>query len=166
MVTKTEDLFRIFVYIGLGVLGSGWIMMTLWNIAGSRQAIRCRKEYLKALLSQEMGWFDTQNQSEISAQFSLDTSAYQAAISEKIPLALYIIAMGISGLIVAFINGWLLTLVLLAVFPPMIGSFYFVAVILQNKTKKEERCYAKAGGRAEQALSSIKTVKMLNGQNY
>jgi ATP-binding cassette subfamily B (MDR/TAP) protein 1 len=89
--------------------------------------------------------------------------AFQGAISDKIPLVLYVIAMGISGLIVAFVSGWLLTLVLLSVFPLLIGSMYLYMKNVQNKGKREEKSYSSAGGKAEQALAAIKTVKMLNG---
>jgi ATP-binding cassette subfamily B (MDR/TAP) protein 1 len=89
--------------------------------------------------------------------------AFQGALSDKIPLVLYVVAMAISGLIVAFISGWLLTLVLLAAFPVTIGSMYLFMRNVQQKGKREQKNYSIAGGRAEQALSAIKTVKMLNG---
>ncbi len=89
--------------------------------------------------------------------------AFQGAISDKIPLVMYVIAMAISGMVVAFARGWLLTLVLLGVFPIIIGSMYLFMYNVQNKGKREEKSYSVAGGRAEQALAAIKTVKMLNG---
>lgn len=141
-------------------------MIAAWMITGERQSITCRKRYLKALLSQEIGWFDYVNQAEISSQFSTDTLAFQAAVSDKIPLVLYVISMGVSGLIVSFIKGWLLALVLLGVFPLVIGSVYLCMYNIQSKGKREDKNYIMAGGRAEQALSAIKTVKMLNGEEY
>jgi ATP-binding cassette subfamily B (MDR/TAP) protein 1 len=92
--------------------------------------------------------------------------AFQGALSDKIPLVLYVIAMGISGLVVAFIRGWLLTLVLFGAFPVTFGSMYLYMYNVQHKGKRELKSYAVAGGRAEQALSSIKTVKMLNGEEF
>lgn len=69
-------------------------------------------------------------------------------------------------MVVAFSKGWLLTLVLLGVFPVLLGSMYLYMYNVQNKGKREEKSYAVAGGRAQQALAAIKTVKMLNGENY
>lgn len=37
---------------------------------------------------------------------------------------------------------------------------------IQTKGQKEQKSYDIAGGRAEQALAAIKTVKMLNGEEY
>ncbi len=63
--------------------------------------------------------------------------AFQGAISDKIPLVLYVVAMAVSGFIVAFTRGWLLTLVLLGVFPLLLGSMYLYMFSVQNKGKKE-----------------------------
>lgn len=45
--------------------------------------------------------------------------------------------MAISGMVVAFARGWLLTLVLLGVFPVIIGSMYLYMYNVQNKGKRE-----------------------------
>lgn len=63
--------------------------------------------------------------------------SFQGALSDKIPLVLYVIAMGISGFVVAFIKGWLLTLVLLGVFPLIILSMYLYMYNVQTKGKRE-----------------------------
>ena len=84
-----------------------------------------------------MGWYDMINQAELSSQFSADTMAFQGAISDKIPIVLYVIAMGITGLIIAFVNGWLMTFVLFACFPVIILSMYLYMRNIANKSKKE-----------------------------
>lgn len=69
----------------------------------------------------------------------------------------------ISGFVFAFVTGWLMTLVLLATMPALAiaGGLYMKAI--GDKDKQEQAAYNKAGGLAEQALSSIKTIKQLNG---
>lgn len=52
LVQDTRDVLLKFVYIGLGVIVFGWVMVACWNIAGERQAIRCKTKYLESLLSQ------------------------------------------------------------------------------------------------------------------
>lgn len=63
--------------------------------------------------------------------------SFQGALSDKIPLVMYVVAMAISGFIVAFVKGWLLTLVLLGVFPLIILSMYLFMYNVQTKGKKE-----------------------------
>lgn len=61
-VNQSRDIMWNFLEIGLGVFVASWLMLGCWMIAGERQAIRCRKKYLAALLKQEVGWFDRVNQ--------------------------------------------------------------------------------------------------------
>ena len=81
------------------------------------------------------------NQAELSSQFSADTTSFQGAMGDKIPIVLYVFAMGISGLIVAFVNGWLMTFVLFASFPVIILSMYMYMKNIGSKVKKEEKAY-------------------------
>lgn len=66
-----------FVYLSICVFVSGWTMVTFWMITGERQANKCRKAYLQALLAQDIGYFDCLNQAELSSRFTLDTSSFQ-----------------------------------------------------------------------------------------
>lgn len=61
-VNQSREIMWNFLEIGLGVFLASWIMFGCWMMAGERQAIRCRKKYLGALLKQEIGWFDRVNQ--------------------------------------------------------------------------------------------------------
>ena len=72
----------------------------------------------------------------------------------------------VAGFVFAFISGWLMSLVVLAVIPALIISGFFYISIVSNKDEVEQKNYSEAGGRAEQAISSIKTIKQLNGQQF
>ena len=76
------------------------------------------------------------NQAELSSQFSSDTMAFQGAISDKIPIVLYVIAMAIAGIIISFVRGWLLALVLFASFPVIVLSMYLYMNNIQKKAKR------------------------------
>ena len=69
----------------------------------------------------------------------------------------------IAGFIFAFITGWLMTFVVLATFPALAIAGFFYMKVIGEKDKVTKQRYHKAGGKSEQALSSIKTVKQLNG---
>lgn len=130
MVSKSFDAFLIFIWVGLGAFACGWLMFACWMITGERQAIACRKAYLRSLLSQEIGWFDVINQTELASRFASDTFAFQGAIGEKISTLLMTFSTLIAGFIIAFITGWLMTLVILTSIPAfgIAGYFYIKAV--------------------------------------
>jgi hypothetical protein len=39
----TLDMLLIFIYLGVAVFVTGWIMIGSWAITGERQSIECRK---------------------------------------------------------------------------------------------------------------------------
>jgi ATP-binding cassette subfamily B (MDR/TAP) protein 1 len=73
------------------------------------------------------------------------------------------LGMFIAGFAIAFNYGWLMTFVLLVSIPAIGLTGYVFMRSIQQKDQKSSKDYAEAGGLAEQALSAIKTVKMLNG---
>lgn len=42
--------------------------MTLWSIAGERQTQKLREMYVRSVLAQEIGWFDTAGATELSTK--------------------------------------------------------------------------------------------------
>jgi len=47
-----------FTYLGIGASCAGYLEIYCFEVAGMRQANRIRRQYLTALLRQEMGFFD------------------------------------------------------------------------------------------------------------
>ncbi len=74
-------------------------------------------------MKQEVGWFETQNQTEIAPQFIANTLLYHMAIGEKISNFIMNVFLFISGLVIALIRGWELSLVLLGFSPLLIYSW-------------------------------------------
>ena len=87
------------IYFVLGIIGLvlGYLGMACWMIAGENQSIKFRKEYFKALLRQEIAWFDMINPYELNSKVSNDTTAIQGALGEKFFSFFYISSLCISG---------------------------------------------------------------------
>ena len=154
---------NIFFYVGLGALFSSWISFGAWTILSERMAVKCRKAYMKSLLRQDVGWFDTQNQFELSSNFNADALAYQRATGEKIGSMFNLMAMFICGAIIALLIRWTMALVILASLP-IIGAVIILFIyLIHKKNSIFQSDYEKADACAHQALNSIKTVKALNG---
>lgn len=64
----------------------------------------------------------------------------------------------IGGFVVAFLKGWLLTLVLLASIPLLVASGGIMSVIISKTASRGQGAYANAANVVEQTISSIRTV--------
>ena len=124
-------------------------MTACWIIAGERQAIRCRKIYLDALLKQEIGWFDRIDQTQLSSKFSTETYSFHGAIGEKVGTFIKVISTLVAGFVIAYIKGWKMALVVTAGIPAIGFAGFIYVTILQGKDKKTSANYSEAGGKAE-----------------
>ncbi|KAJ9559878.1 hypothetical protein OSB04_005038 [Centaurea solstitialis] len=144
--------FLAFVYIAI-VVGSGAFLEGFcWGRTAERQSTRIRTKYLKAILRQQVGYFDTTLEaSRVTTSISIDTLNIQGILSEKIPNFITNMWMFIAAEITGLYICWRLAIVAV---PAMIVLRKQLSI---NEEKLQE-AYAVAGGIAEQALSSIKTV--------
>lgn len=67
----------------------------------------------------------------------------------------------IGGFVVAFVKGWLLSLVMLACIPPVVLAGGAVSKMLAKISSKGQASYGDAGNVVEQTIGSIKTVSSI-----
>lgn len=66
----------------------------------------------------------------------------------------------IGGFIIAFIKGWLLTLVMLSSIPPLVIAGAGLAIVIARMATRGQTAYAKAAIVVEQTIGSIRTVRI------
>ncbi|VVB07722.1 unnamed protein product [Arabis nemorensis] len=134
-----------FVYLGLGTLVAAFLQVACWVITGERQAARIRNLYLKTVLRQDIGFFDVETSTgEVIARMSGDT-------------VLILDAM-------AFVKGWLLTLVMLTSIPLLAVAGAAMSIMFAKASSQEQAAYAKASTVVEQTFGSIRTVASFTGE--
>lgn len=63
-------------FIGIGVLVATYVYMLTWTYTGELNAKRIRERYLKAVLRQDIAYFDTIGAGEIATRIQTDTRMY------------------------------------------------------------------------------------------
>uniref|UniRef100_A0ACD5XRS8 Uncharacterized protein n=1 Tax=Avena sativa TaxID=4498 RepID=A0ACD5XRS8_AVESA len=136
-----------------------------WTITGEKQATRIRSLYLSSVLRQDISFFDVEiTTGKIVSRMTNDTVLVQDAIGEKVGKFLQLVASFIGGFVVAFVNGWLLSLVMLASIPPVVIAVGAVAKVISTISSKGQGSYNDAGDVVEQTIGAIKTVASFNGE--
>nr|GEU68948.1 ABC transporter B family member 11-like [Tanacetum cinerariifolium] len=69
------------------------------------------------------------------------------------------------GFVIAFSEGWLLSLVLLSAIPPTVISASIMTVMVTKLMSKSQSAYLVGAAVVEQTISSIKTVASFTGEN-
>lgn len=111
-------------------------------------------------MSQEMGFFDKEENSTGALATRLATDAYQMheLVSQIMKLSFQTIVTVCLSLGFAFSKSWRLTLVILAIIPLLAASQYFAIGALTGFSAKTKKAYEQSGRVASEAISNIRTV--------
>ncbi|XP_071708331.1 ABC transporter B family member 15-like [Rutidosis leptorrhynchoides] len=138
-----------------------------WSRTADRQTSRLRWTYLKAVLRQEVAYYDLNvtSMADIIESVSSDSLIIQEVISEKVPVFVMNVAASGGAYVVAFMLLWRLAIVgvpfvILLILPGLIYGR-----VLMSLSRKMREANNKAGAVAEQAISSIRTVYSFVGES-
>ncbi|VVA35378.1 PREDICTED: ABC transporter [Prunus dulcis] len=153
------------VYVAVGAAAAAFLQMSCWMVTGERQAARIRSLYLKTILRQDVGFFDKEiNTGEIVGRMSGDTVLIQEAMGEKVGTFIQLIATFVGGFVVAFVKGWLLTLVMLSSIPLVVLSGAVMRILISKMASSGQTAYSVAATVVEQTIGSIRTVASFTGE--
>ncbi|XP_062227317.1 ABC transporter B family member 19-like [Phragmites australis] len=159
MMKDVKQISLYMVILAAVVVIGAYLEITCWRIIGERSALKMRREYLKAVLRQEIGFFDTEvSTGEVMQSISSDVAQVQEAMGEKMAGFVHHVFTFIFGYVVGFAKSWKIALAVFAVTPLMMSCGMAYKAIYGGLTAKEEASYQRAGSVAQQAISSIRTV--------
>ena len=76
-----QKIALIFVWVALGNVLTGLLQVYCWSTAGERISQKLREKYVRAILSQEVGWFDTCGAGELATKVAELSGKVQGALS-------------------------------------------------------------------------------------
>ncbi|KAL3678872.1 hypothetical protein R1sor_021828 [Riccia sorocarpa] len=155
----------LYVVVGAVAAAAASLEVAGWMITGERQSSRIRGLYLKAILRQDISFFDTEVSSgDVISRMSDDTVLIQEAMGEKVGNAVQLLGRFAGGFIIAFTKSWKLTVVLVAVIPVLAFVGGFMSSNITKITVQGQQAYSNAGSIVEQVLGAIRTVASYSGE--
>lgn len=166
MERKTKEF--VFVYIGAGVYAiiAYVIQYYFFSIMGENLTTRVRRMMLSAILRNEVGWFDDEenNSSLLAARLATDATDVKSAVSERISVILQNMTSLLTSFIVAFIVEWRVSLLILATFPLLVLANFAQQLALKGFSGDTAKAHAKTSMIAGEGVSNIRTVAAFNAQ--
>ncbi|KAM0914411.1 hypothetical protein ACQ4PT_011590 [Festuca glaucescens] len=154
-----------YVYLGIGAGLVSALQVSCWTITGERQAARIRAQNLKAILRQDIAFFDKEmSTGQVIERMCGDTFLIQDAIGEKVGKYIQLLSTFFGGFIIAFVRGWLLALVMLSSIPPVVLTGVIVSRRMANLSTRMRAKYVDAGDIVEQTIGTIRTVVSFSGE--
>ncbi|KAJ2930895.1 hypothetical protein H1R20_g6196, partial [Candolleomyces eurysporus] len=153
------------VYIGIGMFVCTYTYMYIWVYTGEVNAKRVRERYLKAVLRQDIAFFDNVGAGEVATRIQTDTHLVQQGISEKVALIVTFLGAFFCGFILAYIRSWRLALALTSMFPCIAITGGIMNKFISQYMQLSLKHVAEGGSLAEEVISTIRTAQAFGTQS-
>ncbi|XP_045351001.1 ATP-binding cassette sub-family B member 5 [Leopardus geoffroyi] len=159
----SEIYFMIFVILGVICFVSYFIQGLFYGRAGEILTMRLRRLAFKAMLYQDISWFDDKENSTgaLTTILAMDIAQIQGVTGSRIGvLTQNATNMGLS-VIISFIYGWEMTLLILSIAPILALTGMIEATAMTGFANKDKQEFKRAGKVATEAVGNIRTIVSL-----
>lgn len=160
-----STILEIFLVVIVGSLCTA-LRAWLFNSASERVVARLRKNLFSHLIQQEIAFFDVTRTGELLSRLAEDTQIIKNAATTNLSEALRNLATAFIGLGFMFGTSWKLTLLALAVVPPISVGVRKFGRFLRELSHKTQAAAAAASSIAEESFGAIRTVRSFAQEEY
>ncbi|KAL8172117.1 hypothetical protein V2J09_023921 [Rumex salicifolius] len=130
------------------------------TLMGERITTRVRLLMFSAMLSNEIGWFDLDenNIGSLTSILAADATLVRSSMADKLPTMVQNITLTLCAFAVSFTLCWRIAAVTVGIFPLLIGSFLAENLFLRGFGGNYCNAYSRATSLAREAIANIRTV--------
>ncbi|XP_061530021.1 ATP-dependent translocase ABCB1-like isoform X1 [Phycodurus eques] len=163
---KTEFLCLMFAAAGFVVFFTVFLQGFCFGKAGEILTMKLRLAAFKAMMRQDLGWFDDPKNSvgALTTRLASDSAEVKGVTGLRLATMVKIISNMGSSVIISFVYGWELTLFILVLVPILAVAGALKIQMLTGKTAKVKKELEKAGKIVTQAIENIRTVASLTSE--
>ncbi|XP_967244.3 ATP-dependent translocase ABCB1 isoform X2 [Tribolium castaneum] len=163
-VREQSNIFSLyFVIIGIVTAVATFLQIYYFAVAGEKLTKRLRAKMFRAMLNQEMAWFDRKENGvgALCAKLSGEAASVQGAGGIRIGTVLNSLATFIISNIIALYFEWRLALVLISFSPIILLSVFFEQKFTQGDSQVNQKYLENSAKIAVEAIGNIRTIASL-----
>jgi len=131
----------------------------LFTVAGERIVTRLRERVYASVIEQEIAFFDRRRTGELLSRLGSDATTVQNTVSVNLSMGLRNLVMVVGGLALLTWQSARLTVLMLALVPPVVIAALVVGRRVSKLSKAAQDALARASEVAEETIAGIRTVR-------
>ncbi|KAH9984144.1 P-loop containing nucleoside triphosphate hydrolase protein [Russula vinacea] len=147
-------------YIGVAMFICTYIYIYIWVRTAESTAKRIRERYLKAILRQDIAFFDKVGAGEVTTRIQTDTHLVQQGLSEKVALVVSFFSAFVTGFVLAFVRNWRLALAMSSILPCIAITGAIMNKFVVKYVQLSLKHVAEGGSLAEEMCLQSKTYRV------
>ena len=161
---------RVLSFIFLGISAFNFITNVLqhynYSVMGEKLTKRVCENLLEKLMTFEIGWFDqdAKTSAAICARLSTEANMIRSLVGDRMSLLLQAIFSAAFAYALGLVLTWRLSLVMIAVQPLVIGSFYARSVLMKSMAEKSRKSQKEGSQLASEAVINHRTITAFSSQ--
>ncbi|KAK4803746.1 hypothetical protein SAY86_003563 [Trapa natans] len=158
-----------FIFIGAAVITIPIYMLQhfFYTWMGERITARVRRLMFSAILTNEIGWFDMEENStgSLTSILAADATLVRSALADRLSTIVQNIALTATAFFIAFKLSWRVAAVVIASFPLLVGASIAEQLFLKGFGGDYTSAYGRATSLAREAIASIRTVAAFGAED-
>ncbi|KAI6687427.1 hypothetical protein NL676_024255 [Syzygium grande] len=161
-VLKSKSREYAFIFLGIGALHflSNVIQHYNFSVMGEKLTKRVRENLFGKLMTFEIGWFDEDENTSagICARLATEANMVRSLVGDRMSLLVQAFFWVFVAYGLGFVLTWRLTLVMIAVQPVVIGSFFARTVLMKSMAAKVQKAQKEGSQLASEAVINHRTI--------
>ena len=163
-LARVDNMAAVLIVIFAATAIASALRFVLFSRAGERIVSRLRGDLYAAIMRQETGFFDAQKTGELSSRLSSDASVLQVTVTANVSMVLRNLTQAAGALAMLLVTSSKLTLMMLAVVPPVALSAVIYGRRVRKLSKESQDALARASEVAVESLGGIRTVRSFSAE--
>ncbi|KAA8529668.1 hypothetical protein F0562_034232 [Nyssa sinensis] len=131
-----------------------------FGFVGEHLTKRVREKMVATVMTFEIEWFDQENNRSgaLCSRLATEANMVKSLVCDRLSLLAQVFSAGILAIVLGMTLSWRLAIVIIALQPLIIGSFYSRGVLMKRMSKKVLKAQNKSSDLATEAIGNHRTI--------
>ncbi|KAH7653095.1 Xenobiotic-transporting ATPase protein [Dioscorea alata] len=157
----------IFIAAAIGTVPIYLLQHYFYTLMGEKLTSRVRLLMFSAILKNEIGWFDLEdnNSGFLTSSLAADATLVRSALADRMSTIVQNVALTVTAFVIAFVLCWRMAFVVVATLPLIIGASIAEHLFLKGFGGNYTHAYARATSVVREAITNIRTVAAFGAED-